>query len=40
MTYLYIGIVLAAVLLIGGFGLIHYGRRYYRQYRAETGRVN
>lgn len=40
MTYLYIGIVLAAALLIGGFGLIHYGRRYYRQYRAETGRVN
>lgn len=26
--------------LIVGFGLIWYGRRAYRQYRAETGRVN
>lgn len=40
MLYLYLGIALAAATLIGGFGLIHYGRRYYRQYRAETGRVN
>ena len=39
-TYLIIGLVLAAILLVGGFGLIHYGRRYYYQYRAETGRVN
>lgn len=39
-TYLIIGLVLAAILLVGGFGLIQYGRRYYYQYRAETGRVN
>ncbi|MCS4535614.1 hypothetical protein [Corynebacterium sp. HS2168-gen11] len=38
--YLSIGVVLAAVCLIAGFGLINYGRRYYRQYRAETGRIN
>ena len=38
--YLTLGIVIAAVCLIAGFGLIHYGRRYYRQYRAETGRIN
>ena len=39
-TYLIIGLVLAAILLVGGFGLIQYGRRSYYQYRAETGRVN
>ena len=33
-TYLIIGLVLAAILLVGGFGLIQYGRRYYYQYRA------
>ncbi|GAA1474462.1 hypothetical protein P4N68_00035 [Corynebacterium felinum] len=38
--YLILGLVVAAVCLVGGFGLIHYGRRYYRQYRAETGRIN
>ncbi len=40
MFYLYLGVAIAAVLLIAGFGLIRHGRRYYRQYRAETGRVN
>ncbi|CAB0719095.1 hypothetical protein FRC0406_00473 [Corynebacterium diphtheriae] len=39
-TYALIGGVIAAVLLIGGFVLIHMGRAAYRQYRAETGRVN
>ncbi|AKE40460.1 hypothetical membrane protein [Corynebacterium kutscheri] len=34
------GAVAAAILIIGGFALIYRGRRYYRQYRAETGRVN
>lgn len=35
-----IGICLLAVCWIGGALLIHHGRRFYRQYRAETGRVN
>lgn len=38
--YATIGAVLAAGCLVGGFGAIHFGRRYYREYRAETGRVN
>lgn len=40
MLYLGIGVVIAAACLIAGFGMINYGRRYYRQYRAETGRIN
>ncbi len=35
-----IGAIVAAVFYIAGFGLIWYGRRYYRQYREETGRKN
>lgn len=35
-----IGLAIAAVLAIGGFGLIWYGRRYYREYRKTTGRHN
>ncbi|MDO4631530.1 MAG: hypothetical protein Q4A82_04500 [Corynebacterium sp.] len=38
--YLTLGLVGAAIMLVGGFVLIWYGRRYYREYRAETGRVN
>lgn len=38
--YFIIGLVVAIVLGAGGFGLIFRGRRYYREYRAETGRVN
>ena len=38
--YLIIGAVTAAVLLFGGFGLIHRGRRFYREYRRTTGRRN
>ena len=32
------GAVLAVVFLVGGFGMIHHGRRYYREYAARTGR--
>ncbi|AZA10144.1 hypothetical protein [Corynebacterium pseudopelargi] len=39
-TYALIGAVIAGVCIVGGFGLIHYGRRDYRKYRAETGRIN
>lgn len=39
-TFATIGALIAAACLVGGFGLITYGRRFYRQYRAETGRVN
>ncbi|WIM67985.1 hypothetical protein QP027_00870 [Corynebacterium breve] len=35
-----IGAILTVVFFVGGAGLLHYGRRYYRQYRAETGRKN
>ncbi|WBT09079.1 hypothetical protein PAB09_01685 [Corynebacterium sp. SCR221107] len=38
--YATIGAVFAVALLIGGFGMVHSGRSAYRQYRAETGRVN
>lgn len=38
--YFIIGLVFAGVLAVGGFGLIYRGRRYYREYRATTGRVN
>lgn len=38
--YILIGLVSGVVGLIIGFGLIRYGRRYYRQYRKETGRSN
>ncbi|RNE48979.1 hypothetical protein [Corynebacterium alimapuense] len=38
--YLWIGIVIAAVLGAAGFGLIYYGRRNYREYRKTTGRSN
>ncbi|MBZ8177607.1 hypothetical protein GP475_01785 [Corynebacterium poyangense] len=33
-----LGAVIAVVCLVGGFGLIHFGRRNYRRYVAETGR--
>ena len=38
--YMIIGAVFAVVLLVAGFGLIHRGRRYYREYRDTTGRKN
>lgn len=38
--YMIIGAVIAVVLLVAGFGLIHHGRRYYREYRDTTGRIN
>lgn len=37
-TFIWIGAVLTLVCVVGGFGLIHYGRRYYRAYVAATGR--
>ena len=37
---LYVGIVAAIVILISAVVAIRFGRRFYRQYRAETGRVN
>lgn len=39
-VYAGIGAALTLFCLVGGFGLIHYGRRNYRHYRATTGRVN
>ncbi|QGU03637.1 hypothetical protein [Corynebacterium comes] len=38
--YFIIGVVIAVVLGAAGFGLIYHGRRYYREYRALTGRHN
>lgn len=38
--YMIIGAVIAVVLLVAGFGLIHRGRRYYREYRDTTGCIN
>lgn len=38
--YLIIGLVGGTVGLAIGFGLIRYGRRYYRQYKEETGRTH
>jgi len=35
-----IGLVIAVVGTVGGFGLIFYGRRYYREYRRTTGSHN
>lgn len=39
-TYLWIGAIAAVVMVVAAFLLIHSGRAAYRQYRAETGRVN
>ncbi|MBI8999584.1 hypothetical protein M0E87_01890 [Corynebacterium sp. CCM 9185] len=33
-----VGAILAVVFLVGGFWMIHHGRRYYREYAARTGR--
>lgn len=38
--FMIIGAVTAVVLLVLGFGLIHRGRRFYREYVATTGRKN
>lgn len=38
MTYLWIGVIVAAVLTVGGSVLIRKGRSGYRKYAAETGR--
>lgn len=38
--FFWIGLAIAAVLLVGGFGLIWHGRRFYREYRDSTGRRN
>ena len=35
-----IGIISLVVVAIAAFGTVHYGRRYYRKYRKETGRAN
>ena len=35
-----IGIIALAVVAIAAFSTVHYGRRYYRKYRKETGRAN
>ncbi|APT91784.1 membrane protein [Corynebacterium phocae] len=37
---LIIGVVALAVVVVAMFASIKYGRRYYRQYRKETGRIN
>ncbi|MCF4005795.1 hypothetical protein L1O03_01200 [Corynebacterium uropygiale] len=37
MFFLVLGAILAVAFLVIGFGLIHYGRRYYRSYVKETG---
>ncbi|MEZ2121784.1 MULTISPECIES: hypothetical protein [unclassified Corynebacterium] len=37
-TVAIIGSIIAAAFLVGGFWLIHHGRRYYREYAARTGR--
>ncbi|WP_293770588.1 hypothetical protein [uncultured Corynebacterium sp.] len=37
---LYVGIGMLVVITALAIGLVHFGRRFYRQYRAETGRVN
>ncbi len=36
----YIGIAMVVAIIILGVASIYYGRRFYRQYRRETGRVN
>lgn len=36
--FMVIGVIVALICVIGGFGLIHYGRRHYRAYVAATGR--
>ena len=35
-----VGAISLVVVAILAFGSIHFGRRYYRQYRKETGRIN
>ena len=35
-----IGAIGVVVTLVGGFGSIHFGRRYYRKYVKETGRTS
>ena len=35
-----IGIIALVIVAIAAVGTVHYGRRYYRKYRKETGRVN
>ncbi len=40
MWYIIPGAIVGVVCLVVGFGMIHSGRKYYRQYRKETGRVN
>lgn len=40
MMFFWIGLAIAVVLLVGGFGLIWRGRRFYREYRDTTGRRN
>lgn len=38
--YAIIGAIFTVASVVLGFGLIHRGRRHYRKYRSETGRVN
>lgn len=35
-----VGAISLVVIAVLAFGTIHFGRRYYRQYRKETGRIN
>lgn len=35
-----IGAILTVVTVVGAIVTVKYGRRYYRQYRSETGRIN
>lgn len=37
---LYIGIAATIIVSVAAVALVHFGRRFYRQYRQETGRVN
>ena len=37
---LYVGIAATIIVSVAAVALVHFGRRFYRQYRQETGRVN
>ncbi|WP_448855832.1 hypothetical protein [Corynebacterium camporealensis] len=40
MTYILIGAIATVVIGIASIVMVKFGRRYYRQYRKETGRIN
>ena len=35
-----VGLIALVAVAIAAFSTVHYGRRYYRKYRKETGRAN